>query len=35
VERSGSRSHGLIFWGVVLVVIIVGSALIFRRRDVT
>lgn len=35
VERSVSLTHGLVFWGVVLAVIIVGSALIFRRRDVT
>jgi ABC-2 type transport system permease protein len=34
VERTISLTHGLIFWAVVLVVIVVGSALIFRRRDV-
>ena len=35
VERTVSLTHGLIFWAAVLAVIIVGSALIFRRRDVT
>jgi ABC-2 type transport system permease protein len=35
VERTVSLTHGLVFWGVVLAVIVVGSALIFRRRDVT
>jgi ABC-2 type transport system permease protein len=35
VERTISLTHGLVFWAVVLAVIIVGSALIFRRRDVT
>ena len=35
VERTVSLTHGLIFWAAVLAVIIAGSALIFRRRDVT
>jgi ABC-2 type transport system permease protein len=34
VERTIGLTHGLVFWAVVLAVIIVGSALIFRRRDV-
>ncbi len=34
VERTVGLTHGLIFWAVVLAVIIAGSALIFRRRDV-
>jgi len=33
-ERTVGLTHGLIFWGVLLLVIVVGSALIFRRRDV-
>ena len=35
VERTVGLTHGLIFWAVVLAVIIAGSALIFRRRDVS
>ncbi len=35
VERTVSLTHGLVFWGVVLAVLVAGSALIFRRRDVT
>jgi ABC-2 type transport system permease protein len=34
VERTVSLTHGLVFWAAVLAVIIVGSAMIFRRRDV-
>jgi ABC-2 type transport system permease protein len=34
VERTISLTHGLVFWAVLLVVMVVGSALIFRRRDV-
>jgi ABC-2 type transport system permease protein len=34
VERTVSLTHGLVFWAALLAVIIVGSALIFRRRDV-
>jgi ABC-2 type transport system permease protein len=33
-ERTVGFTHGLIFWGVLLAVMVVGSALIFRRRDV-
>ena len=35
VERTVGLTHGLVFWAVVLAVIIAGSALIFRRRDVS
>ena len=35
VERTVSLTHGLVFWAAVTAVIIVGSALIFRRRDVS
>jgi hypothetical protein len=34
VERTVTLTHGLTFWAIALVIIIVGSALIFRRRDV-
>ena len=34
VERSVSLFHGLAYWGILLAVIIVGTALVFRRRDV-
>jgi ABC-2 type transport system permease protein len=34
LERTVGFTHGLIYWAVVLAVIIIGSALIFRRRDV-
>lgn len=35
VEKTISRAHGLTFWGIVLLVVIAGSLLIFRRRDVS
>ena len=35
VERSVSLLHGLTYWGILLAVIIVGTALVFRRRDVS
>ena len=35
VERSVSLVHGLIYWAALLAVIIVATALVFRRRDVS
>ncbi len=35
VERTISFAHGLTYWGIVLAGLIVGAALIFRRRDVS
>jgi ABC-2 type transport system permease protein len=35
VERTISLSHGIVYWAVLLFVVIVGSLLAFRRRDVT
>jgi ABC-2 type transport system permease protein len=35
VERTISFAHGLTYWGIVLAVVIVAAALIFRRRDVS
>jgi ABC-2 type transport system permease protein len=35
VERTISLTHGSVYWAVLLVVVIVGSLLVFRRRDVT
>ena len=35
VERTISFAHGLTYWGIVLAVLIVAAALIFRRRDVS
>jgi ABC-2 type transport system permease protein len=35
LERSVSLTHGLVYWAVLLAVVIVGTAVIFRRRDVT
>ncbi len=34
-ERTVGLTHGLVFWAVLLAVIVIGSALIFRRRDVS
>jgi ABC-2 type transport system permease protein len=34
VEHSVGFSHGLIYWAILLAVIVLGSLLIFRRRDV-
>lgn len=34
VERTVSLTHGLVSWGILLSVVVVGTALIFRRRDV-
>jgi ABC-2 type transport system permease protein len=35
VERTISLAHGIVYWAVLLVVVVVGSLLVFRRRDVT
>ena len=35
VERTVTLAHGLTYWGIVLAVLIVAAALIFRRRDVS
>jgi len=35
IAKTISRAHGLTFWGVVLLVVIAGALLIFRRRDVS
>jgi ABC-2 type transport system permease protein len=35
VARTISLTHGIVYWAVLLVVVIVGSLLAFRRRDVT
>jgi ABC-2 type transport system permease protein len=35
VERSVGLAHGLTYWGILLAVIIVATALVFRRRDVS
>jgi hypothetical protein len=32
LERSVSLTHGLVYWAVLLAVVIVGTAVIFRRR---
>jgi ABC-2 type transport system permease protein len=34
VERSVGLVHGLTYWGILLTVIIIGTAVVFRRRDV-
>jgi len=34
VQRTVSLTHGLTYWAVLLAVVIVGTAVIFRRRDV-
>jgi len=35
LERTVSLTHGLVYWGVLLTVVIIGTAVIFRRRDVS
>jgi len=35
LERTVSLTHGLLYWAVLLAVVIVGSAVVFRRRDVS
>lgn len=35
LERSVSLNHGLVFWGVLVAVVVVGTAIVFRRRDVS
>jgi ABC-2 type transport system permease protein len=35
VERTISLTHGVAYWATLLFVVVVGSLLIFRRRDVT
>ena len=34
VERGVSFTHGLVYWALLLTVVVIGSLLIFRRRDV-
>lgn len=34
LERTVSLNHGLVFWGVLLAVVVLGTAIVFRRRDV-
>jgi hypothetical protein len=33
-EHSLSLTHGVIYWGILLLLVVAGSLLIFRRRDV-
>ena len=35
LERTVSLTHGLVYWAVLLTVVIIGTAVIFRRRDVS
>jgi hypothetical protein len=35
LERTVSLTHGLLYWAVLLTVVVVGTALVFRRRDVS
>jgi ABC-2 type transport system permease protein len=35
VQHTVSLSHGLVYWAVLLLVLVGGSWLVFRRRDVT
>jgi ABC-type transport system involved in multi-copper enzyme maturation permease subunit len=35
VERTVSLTHGLVYWAVLLTVILLFTAVIFRRRDVS
>jgi ABC-2 type transport system permease protein len=35
VEKTISLTHGLLYWGVLLAVVIIITLVIFRRRDVT
>jgi ABC-2 type transport system permease protein len=34
VEHAVSLAHGAIYWSILLVLLVIGSLLIFRRRDV-
>jgi len=34
VERTVSLTHGAVYWSILLTLAIIGSLLIFRRRDV-
>jgi ABC-2 type transport system permease protein len=34
VEGAVSLTHGLVYWSIILTLVIMGSLLIFRRRDV-
>ena len=34
VERGVSFTHGLVYWALLLTLVVLGSLLIFRRRDV-
>jgi ABC-2 type transport system permease protein len=35
LERTVSFTHGMVYWSIILTLVIMGSLLIFRRRDVT
>jgi ABC-2 type transport system permease protein len=35
IERTISLAHGIVYWAVLLLVVVVGSLVVFRRRDVT
>ena len=34
LERTVSFTHGMVYWSIILTLVILGSLLIFRRRDV-
>jgi ABC-type transport system involved in multi-copper enzyme maturation permease subunit len=34
VEQTVSLTHGAIYWSILIMLVIIGSLLIFRRRDV-
>jgi hypothetical protein len=34
VQHTVSLAHGAIYWTILLAVVVVGSLMIFRRRDV-
>jgi ABC-2 type transport system permease protein len=34
VEGAVSLTHGLVYWSIILTLVIMGSLLIFRHRDV-
>ena len=34
VESAVSLTHGLVYWSIILTLVIMGSLLIFRHRDV-
>ena len=35
LERTISLTHGLVYWAVLLAAVIVVTAVVFRRRDVS